>query len=102
MEENNKTFIVKDEHIKSAIRVFKKTYTEKKESFDKRGITPENMEKILEAFSGKNATLVIHCIVAIANLLPAEEIETIIDVLRSMLYVRLIGKIKEKMKNSKS
>lgn len=31
MEENNKTFIVKDEHIKSAIRVFKKNlYREKR------------------------------------------------------------------------
>lgn len=96
MEENNKTFIVKDEHIKSVIGVFKKLDTEKKESLDLFGITPENMEKILEAFSGKNATLVIYCIVAIANLLPAEEIETIIDVLRSMLNVKLIEKIKEK------
>lgn len=102
MEEKNKTFIVKDEHIKSTIGTFKKCYTKEKELYDKGGVTPENMEKILEAFSGKNATLVIHCIVAIANLLPAEGIETIIDVLRSMLNVRLIEKIKEKMENSKS
>lgn len=68
----------------------------------KAALRPKIWKKILEAFSGKNATLVIHCIVAIANLLPAEGIETIIDVLRSMLNVRLIEKIKEKMENSKS
>jgi hypothetical protein len=31
MEENNKTFIVKDEHIKSTIGTFKKCYTKEKE-----------------------------------------------------------------------
>lgn len=45
MEENNKTFIVKDEHIKSVIGVFKKLYTEEKNFYDKGGVTPENMEK---------------------------------------------------------
>ncbi len=102
MEENNKTFIVKDEHIKSAIKTFKKCYTKKKELYDKGGIAPENMEKILETFYGKDTTLVIHCIVTIANLLPTEEIENTIYVLRSMLDMKLIKKIKEKMKNSKS
>lgn len=96
MEENNKTFIVKDEHIKSAIETFKKCYTKKKELYDKGGITPENMEKILEAFSGKNATLVIHCIVAIANLLPAEEIENTVYVLQSMINVRLIRELRKR------
>lgn len=102
MEENNKTFIVKDECIKSVIRVFKKIYTEKKESFDKRGITPENMEKILEVFSGKNATLVECCIAAIASTLPAENLERLMEALRFVLGAKIIRTIKEKMKNSKS
>lgn len=102
MEENNKTFIVKDEYIKSAIRVFKKLYTEKKESFDKRGITPENMEKILEAFSGKNAALVECCITAIASTLPLNNLEHIMKSLRSLFEAKIIRKLKEKMKNSKS
>lgn len=106
MEENNKTFIVKDEHIKSAMEVFKKFYAEKKESFDKEGITPENMEKILEVFSGKNAPLVKCCICLIAEILPIEELETIIEALQSMLEAKLtaelVEKIKEKMGKSKS
>lgn len=102
MEENNKTFIVKDEHIKSTIGTFKKCYTKEKELYDKGGVTPENMGKILEAFSGKNATLVIHCIAAIASILPVEELETIMEVLQSMFKVKLTEKIKEQMKNSKS
>ena len=102
MEENNKTFIVKDEHIKSTMRVFKKTYTEKKESFDKEGITPENMEKILEVFSGKNAPLVKCCIGAIASTLPIKELETIMEALQLILETKIIRMIKEKIENSKS
>lgn len=106
MEENNKTFIVKDEHIKHIIGVLKKLYTEEKESFDKRDITFENIEEILRVFSGKNVTLVMSCITAIANILPIENLEFLIEVLQSVLEARLeaelIGKIKEKMENSKS
>lgn len=102
MEEKNKTFIVKDEHIKSTIGTFKKCYTKEKELYDKYGVTPENMEKILEAFSGKNATLVIHCIAAIASTLPAENLERLMEALRLILGAKTIRTIKEKMKNSKS
>ena len=101
MEENNKTFIVKDEHIKHTIGVLKKLYTEEKESFDKRDITFENIEEILRVFSGKNVTLVMSCITAIANILPAEELETIMEVLQSMFKVKLL-KNKGKIENSKS
>lgn len=102
MEENNKTFIVKDECIKSVIGVFKKSYTEEKESFDNFGVTPENMEKILEAFSGKNAALVECCITAIAGTLPVGSLERLMKSLRLIFEAKLIRKIKEKMKNSKS
>lgn len=102
MEENNKTFIVKDEYIKSAIGVFKKLYTEKKESLDLFGITPENMENILEAFSGKNAAFVEYCIAAISSILPAESLERLMEALRFILGAKIIGTIKEKMENYKS
>lgn len=102
MEENNKTFIIKDEYIKSGIGVFKKLYTEKKESLDLFGITPENMENILEAFSGKNAAFVECCITVIASTLPIDSLEHLMKSLRLIFEAKIIRKLKEKMENSKS
>lgn len=75
---------------------------EKEELYDKGGVTPENMEKILEVLSGKNATLVECCIVAIASTLPAENLERLKEALRFILGAKIIRTIKEKMENYKS
>lgn len=102
MEENNKTFIVKDEHIKSIIGTFKKCYTKEKESLDFYGITLENMENILEAFSGKNAAFVEYFITAIASTLPIDSLEHLMKSLRLIFEAKIVRKLTEKMKNYKS
>lgn len=101
MGENNKTFIVKDEHIKFIIEALEKSYTEKKESFDKRGVTPENVEKILKMFSGKNAAFVKCCIIALASILPVKTLKALIKILQPMLKVKLTEELIRKINEIK-
>ena len=91
----NQMSIISEESIKKALKVFKLSYRDNIEKYEKENVKVEDVVTLSEGFSGKSALLATTVILSVMVAMPPREFIALMETMKSLSRIKLLESMRE-------
>ena len=94
----NQMSIISEEDIKKALKLFKSTYRENIEKYEKENVKVEDVVTLSEGFSGKSTLLATTVILSVMVAMPLKKFIELMETMKSLSRIKLLESMMEILK----
>lgn len=91
----NQMSIISEEDIKKALKVFKVSYRDNIEKYEKENVKVEDVVTLSEDFSGKSTLFATTVILSVIVALPPREFIALMETMKSLSRIKLLESMRE-------
>ena len=91
----NQMSIISEENIKKALKVFKLSYRDNIEKYEKENVKVEDVVTLSEGFSGKSTLFATTVILSVMLAMPPKEFIATMETMKSLSRIKLLESMRE-------